>query len=78
MTAPEAGFDGHAIRGSLADLARLAGLIESELAAACPGSSVLIRDQFAVGSPYCLVLDVREDGFDPAAADPLLPSEEAS
>jgi hypothetical protein len=75
MTWPEAGFDDHAIRGSLTDLARLAKLIEVKLAAARPGSSVLIREEFAADSPYALVLDLREDGFDPATADPLLPAE---
>jgi len=48
MTSPEAGFDDHAIRGSLTDLARLAKLIEIKIAAADPGSSVLIREELAV------------------------------
>jgi hypothetical protein len=72
MTWPEAGFDDHAIRGPLADLARLARLIEVKLAAASPGSSTVIQREFAADSPYALVLDLREDGFDPAAADSLL------
>ena len=72
MTWPEAGFDDDAIRGTLTDLARLAQLIEAKLATARPGSPVLIRDEFAAASPYGLVLDLREDGFDPAAADHLL------
>ena len=78
MTWPEAGFDDHAIRGPLTELARLARLIEAKLATARPGSSVLIRDEFAADSPYALVLDLREDGFDPAMAAPLLPAEEPS
>jgi len=77
MTWPEAGFDRHAIRGPLADLARLAGLIEDKIAKARPGSSVRIREEFATDSPYALLLDVREDGFDPASADPGLPAEDA-
>jgi len=77
MTWPEAGFDDHAIRGPLADLARLAELVETKVATARPGSSVLIQEEFAVGSPYALVLDVQPDGFDPAWADPALPSEGA-
>jgi hypothetical protein len=75
MTWPEAGFDDHAIRGSLTDLARLAKLIEIKIAAGDPGSSALIREEFAPDSPYTLALDLREDGFDPATADPLLPAE---
>jgi hypothetical protein len=69
MTWPEAGFDGHAIRGSLTDLARLAWLIEAKLASAQPGSPVRIREEYAPDSPYTLLLDVRVDGFDPASAD---------
>jgi len=78
MTWQEAGFDGHAIRGPLKDLARLAKLVEAKLAQAHPGSSVLIQEEFAADSPYALALDLREDGFDPATADPLLPAEESS
>jgi hypothetical protein len=78
MTWPEAGFDKHAIRGPLTELARLAKLIEAKLATARPGSSVLIQEEFATGSPYGLLLDLREDGFDPAKADPRLPAGESS
>jgi hypothetical protein len=69
MTYPEAGFDGHAIRGTLTGLARLAELVEVKLASAEPGSPIVIREEFAPDSPYSLVLDVRADGFDPASAD---------
>jgi hypothetical protein len=70
MTWPEAGFDGQSIRGSLADLARLAGLVETKLAAAQPDSVVLIREEFAPNSAYTLRLDIRDEFFDPASADP--------
>ncbi|MCH8815028.1 MAG: hypothetical protein IH957_08045 [Chloroflexi bacterium] len=72
MTWPEAGFDDHAIRGSLADLARLASLVEARLSDAQPGASIRIRDEFAADSPYALVLNVRDDGFDPVIADEAL------
>jgi len=78
MTWLVAGFDNHAIRGPVADLARLAALIEAKLAIARPGYTVRIQEEFAPDSPYALVLDLREDGFDPAAADTLLPTEDAS
>jgi hypothetical protein len=78
MTWPEPAFDNHAIRGTVADLARLARLIEAKLAEMHPGSTILIREEFATGSPYGLVLDLREDEFDPATADPLLPADDAS
>jgi hypothetical protein len=70
MTLPEAGFDGEGIHGSLTDLARLASLIEERVAAAKPGSLIRVREEFAPNSPYTLLLDVREDGFDPSSADP--------
>jgi hypothetical protein len=69
MTWPDAGFDSHAIRGSLTALAHLAEIVEIKLATAEPGSPILIRAEFAENSPYGLILDVRADGFDPASAD---------
>jgi hypothetical protein len=69
MTYPDAGFDSHAIRGSLVALTHLAELIEVKLATAEPGSPIRIREEFAANSPYTLMLDVRADGFDPSTAD---------
>ncbi len=77
MTWQEAGFDNNGIRGALADLARLATLVEAKLLTAQAGSVVRIQDEFAADNPYALVLEVREDTFDPATADPLLPNEVA-
>jgi hypothetical protein len=56
----------------LADLARLAMLIEAKLTTAEPGSAVHIQGEFDADSAYALVLEIREDSFDPATADPLL------
>ena len=69
MTWQDAGFDAHAIRGSLGHLTHLAELIEAKLATAQPGEPIRIREEYAPGSPYSLLLDVRVDGFDPANAD---------
>jgi len=69
MTYPDAGFDGHAIRGSLAALTHLAEMVEQRLAIAEAGEQIKIREDYAAGSPFALVLEVRPDGFDPAAAD---------
>ena len=69
MTYPDAAFDANSIRGSLADLTRLAELVEAKLASAEAASSIEIREEFAPKSPYSLVLDVRPDGFDPASTD---------
>ena len=75
MTWPEAGFDNDAIRGTLKDLKRLASIIDAKLTAAAPGSTIVIREEFAPDSPYSLLLYVREDGFDPATVDQLPPRE---
>ena len=53
----------------------LAALIETKRATARPGSTVRIQEEFTTGSPYALILDLREGGFDPAAADPTLPTQ---
>jgi hypothetical protein len=65
----------HAIRGPLTDLAQLALLIEAKLNGTRPGSTIRIREEFAKDSSYALILDVREDDFDPASADSLLSAE---
>jgi hypothetical protein len=69
MTYPDPAFDGRAIRGSLADITRLAELVSEKLASAQPGEPILIREEYAAASPYTLLLDVRADGFDPASTD---------
>ena len=75
MTCSDAGFDSHAIRGTLNDLMRLADLIEIKLSIASPGSIVSIQQEYAQASEYSLVLEVRNEGFDPASADTELPPE---
>jgi hypothetical protein len=69
MTWHDAGIDGHAIRGSLAALTHLAELVEAKLATAQPGEPISIREEFAPESRYSLVLDVRDDDFDPSTKD---------
>jgi hypothetical protein len=76
-TSNEADLDGRGIRGPLAELARLARLIETKLSTARPGASIAIKEEFAIDSEYSLFLELREDSFDPATADPLLPPENA-
>jgi hypothetical protein len=66
---PDAGFDGHGVRGSLDDLTRLAELVETKLISAEPGESISIREEYAAESPFSLRLDVRADGFDPSSTD---------
>jgi hypothetical protein len=62
-------MDDHAIRGPLNALENLASLVEARVATMKPGANVRIGDDFAAGTPYALVLDLREDDFDPASLD---------
>jgi hypothetical protein len=69
MTWPEAGMDGHAIRGPLSALDGLASLVDAKVAVMKPGGGVRIGDEFATGTVYTLVLNLRDDDFDPASLD---------
>jgi hypothetical protein len=69
MTWSQPGIDDHAIFGPLAKLAGLADIVEDRLGRARPGDRVSVRDGFAPDAPFDLVLDVRDDGFDPASAE---------
>jgi hypothetical protein len=71
MTSHEPGLDDHAISGSLPDLARLGRLVRDAVTSA-PSRPIVINRQYAPSAEYSLVLNVREDGFDPASMDPQL------
>lgn len=75
MTWHEAGFDDHSIHGPLPELKRLGEIIERKLLVTKPGETILIQSEFAANSPYALALEIREDNFDPAEADPELRTE---
>jgi len=72
MTWTEPGIDRNAIYGTLQNLRQLAGIIEAKLQDTRPGSVLRIQEEFAASCEYCLVLKVRDEGFDPASADPEL------
>jgi hypothetical protein len=58
------------IGGPLVDLLRLATLIEQSAQANVVGKRIALRANFSPIAPYEIILDVREDTFDPAFADP--------
>ena len=58
------------IGGPLVDLLRLATFIERSAQANVVGKCVALRSNFSPMAPYELILDVRDDAFDPASADP--------
>jgi hypothetical protein len=60
----------HWIAGPLHKLCELAELIESKIEKAKIGDEIKLREAFSPTSPYELVLEVKDDSFDPALADP--------
>jgi hypothetical protein len=58
------------IGGPLVDLLRLATFIERSAQDNVVGKCVALRSNFSPMAPYELILDVRDDAFDPASADP--------
>ena len=59
----------HWIAGPLNKLLELAEIIESRIEKANVGDEIKLRDAFAPSSPYEVVLEVKDDSFDPALAD---------
>lgn len=72
MTWHDAAMDKNSIHGTIADLTRLAQIVEEKLTAASQGDVVTIRDEYSQECTYSLRLDVKGDGFDPASEDPEL------
>ena len=58
------------IGGPVAELRRLATLIELTVQDNVVGKRIALRSNFSPLSPYELILDVRDGAFDPALADP--------
>ena len=56
------------IGGPLADLLRFATLIERSAQANVVGKRIALRANFSPMAPYELILDVRDEAFDPALA----------
>ena len=57
------------IGGPLVDLLRLATLIEQSAQHNVVGKCIALRSNFSPMASYELILDVRDDAFDPALAD---------
>jgi len=71
-TSQEAEITDSAICGMLIDFQRLAESIRRKLDSSVAGSTFAIGDEYRAGSKGALQFEVREEGFDPASADPLL------
>jgi hypothetical protein len=72
MTWPQPRLDRDGIGGPLSALARLADVVDAKIATARSGATIDIGSEFAANGPYALRLEVQEDEFDPAGADPAL------
>ncbi|HEV8111610.1 MAG TPA: hypothetical protein VGR31_02460 [Planctomycetota bacterium] len=75
MTWHEPGIDDHSIHGTMAQLGQLAALVEERTAALEPGGKARILEEYSRASAYALVLERREDEFDPASLDGSLEDE---
>ena len=60
----------HWIAGPLKDLSSLASLIESVADTSSVGERVSLRRLFAAESPYDLIVELKDDAFDPPREDP--------
>jgi hypothetical protein len=72
MTASEPGIDRDAVYGAVEDLRQLASLVETKLKNTRAGSVLRIQEEFTPDCEYSLLLDVRDESFDPGSADPEL------
>jgi hypothetical protein len=60
------------IMGTLADIRRLAQLVEKKLQHTSVGSTFIIDTEYASNNAATLQCELQAEGFDPASADPLL------
>ena len=72
ITSQEPKITDSAIFGTLIDFQRLAESIRRKLDSGVAGNTFAIGDEYRAGSKGALQFEVREKGFDPASADPLL------
>jgi len=72
QTAESPEIDDEGIRGSLADLDRLRGLVASGLKRLRPGDTFVIGADYSPLVSFPLRLELRDAEFDPASADPAL------
>lgn len=64
------GIDDESIYGSAADLRRLSRLLAARLETAGPGTEFVLGPDYVPDVEYSLAIEVREEGFDPAAVAP--------
>jgi hypothetical protein len=67
----EADIGENSIRGSLADFLHLSRLVETHLASAKEGDSVVISNEYAEKCDYQIIMNVKGCDFDPTSPDPM-------
>ena len=60
------------IKGTIAELNGLSNLIKEKLKTLNPPAQFTINEEYSPHNDYFLVFELKEEGFDPASADPLL------
>lgn len=65
-------IDKYGINGQCADIDRLANIIEQKLSQITPGETFVISSEYIPDCEYSLVFEAKNDGFNPASADPQL------
>ncbi len=69
MTWTKPGINDHSIHGSIEDLQRLAEIFISKLRNTAVGNHFVIGSDYAADSEYSILVEVKEEGFDPAFLD---------
>lgn len=69
MTWKKPGIDRHSIHGSKQDLQMLADIFISKLRETSVGHHFVIGSNYTSDNEYSILVDVKEEGFDPALLD---------
>jgi hypothetical protein len=69
MTWEKPEINGHSIQGSKQDLRMLAELFVSKLRETSAGHHFIIGSDYAADNEYSILVEVKEEGFDPAMLD---------
>lgn len=76
MTWDTPGINDDCIQGTMNDLKMLGDLVAQKLKQALPNSVFVIKEEYSKDTRVPLVFEIKEDGFDPATADPMLEEKE--
>lgn len=69
VTMDECVINENGIYGSIEELKHLSNLVRENLFNVKPYDRIIIDNEYSLANEFDIVLDVREDGFDPASAD---------